>query len=358
MRRLAGNCYLALRTQDGRYLSPAPTTEALRHSGLAGMYANLCARLDVAIDKRIAINGMQLSLANGNRWHALTHLLASLQEHNIEPVLFKGGVLHARWPVMRDLRTLADYDLIVPLGQLETLQAKLARDGFDHMPAASWLVRRLTKGSMVWKGDGLEHQNLDIHAHVTEPPVCSSLTRSILASNERAEGIRIPDLEDCVCMIALHIVRSGMYRPLREYIDLMWYLDGMDEAGWQALHSRAARHHLLPALFLSLRQARYCLALDTLAPDRAESLGRRIVQLGSDISALRMRALDWLAPPDYPMRPIESRNHPAFRRSFALGAGTSSAWRVCAAFLSYGAARVADRLTGGDRIGGNSSAAD
>ena len=147
-------------------------------------------------------------------------------------------------------------------------------------------------------------------------------------------------------MIALHVVRSGMHRPLREYIDLLWYVDGMDDVAWQSVRSRAARHHLLPGLFLSLRQARFCLALDDLAPERAAVLEERTRQLQRDLSKLRLRFLDWLAPADYPLRPIEARDRPAFRRSLILGAGTSSLWRVTAAFLLYGTSRLIDRLSG------------
>ena len=133
-----------------------------------------------------------------------------------------------------------------------------------------------------------------------------------------------------------------MHRPLREYIDLLWYVDELDDAGWQSLRARARRHQLLPALFLSLRQARHCLALDELAPGRAASLGARIAQLESDVGSLRRRMIDWLAPPDYPLHPVTSRDRPMFRRSLILGTGTSSAWRVAAAFMLYGASRLGD----------------
>ena len=150
-------------------------------------------------------------------------------------------------------------------------------------------------------------------------------------------------------MIALHVVRSGMHRPLREYIDLLWYVDELGDAGWQSLRAGAKRHRLLPALFLSLRQARHCLALDELAPDRAASLGARIAQLESDVGSLRRRAIDWLAPPDYPLHPVTSRDRPMFRRSLILGTGTGSAWRVAAAFVLYGASRVGDGLSGAQK---------
>lgn len=357
LRQFNGRCYLALRTRDNRWLSQVPTTDALQRSGLAGMYANLCVWLDVPIDKRMAIHGMQLAIANDTRWRGLLELLDALRIDGIEPVVFKGGALHARWPQLRELRALADYDLIVPQGQLQALRAHLAKNGFQHSPPPSGPARHLMKGAMAWKGDGLRHQNLDLHTHVTEPPVCRSLTNSILAGNERADGVRVPDIEDCVCMIALHIVRSGMHRPPREYVDLLWYIDGMDEAQWRAVVDRARRHHLLPALFLSLRQAVHCLAMDALAPERAKVLAARIDELQKlGVGHLRLRALDWLAPPNYPLHPVERRNRPAFRRSVILGAGTSSAWRVGIAFMSYGAARLADRLAGGERIGGGATA--
>lgn len=146
-------------------------------------------------------------------------------------------------------------------------------------------------------------------------------------------------------MIALHVVRSGMARPLCEYIDLLWYVDGMDQAQWDAVCRRARRHQLLPALFLALRQAVFCLALEELAPQRAQVLSARLSALETAMGPIRRRALDWLAPPDYPLHPIASRNRPAFRRSLILGAGTGSLWRVGVAFLSYGATRIADRLT-------------
>ena len=343
IRRLAGACYLALRSGDGAHLPLQPPTDVLDRSGLAGMHANLCQHLGVDTDRVTLIRGMQLSAVNTSRWNALASLLGSLESGDgIAPVLFKGGALHARWPLMRELRAMADYDLIVPQHQAAGLREALARRGFTSESPGSWLTRRLAKGWMACKGSGNAYQNLDVHARVTEPPVCTSLTRDILDTNARASGVRVPNIEDCVCMIALHIVRSGMHRPLREYVDLLWYVDELDDAGWQSLRSRAGRHQLLPALFLSLRQARHCLALDELAPDRAASLAARIAQLESDVGSLRRRAIDWLAPPAYPLHPVASRDRPMFRRSLILGTGTSSAWRVAAAFLLYGASRLGD----------------
>ena len=352
LRRLAGQCYLALRHADGTMLLPAPRLETLRVSGLAGMYANLCVRYGIAIDKQVMIGGMQLALANEQRWAGLVTLLEQLRAEGIEPVLFKGAALHARWPAMRELRALSDYDLIVPQAQLAALQARLAQAHFHRERPAFWLSRRLSKASMAWHGQGLAYQNLDLHARVTEPPVCHNLTRSLLASQERAQGLRVPDIEDCVCMIALHIVRSGMHRPLREYIDLLWYVDALQEPQWRALLARAQAHHLLPALFLALRQAHHCLALDVLAPESAQALATRISALQAAIGPLRRRLLDWLAPADYPLQPVPARDHPLFRRSLILGVGTSSVWRVAAAFFTYGIARLCDRLTSGDAIGG------
>ncbi len=347
MRRLAGGCYLALRTGDPRHLPRQPDAELLDRSGLAGMHANLCLQLGVATDRATLVRGMQLAAVNQTRWNALAGLLASLEaEDGIVPILFKGGALHARWPEMRELRAMSDYDLIVPQRQASALRAALVRRGYAATTSGSWLTRRLSKAWMACKGSGNAYQNLDVHARVTEPPVCMSLTRDILASTDRASGIRVPGIEDCVCMIALHIVRSGMQRPLREYIDLLWYVDGMDDAQWHSLRTRAARHQLIPGLFLSLRQARHCLALETLAPDRAASLAARLRQLESGVGAVRRRAIDWLAAPDYPLHPIPSRNRPLFRRSLILATGTGSSWRVAAAFLLYGASRLADALSG------------
>jgi hypothetical protein len=343
VRRLAGGCYLALRTGDAAHLPLQADADVLDRSGLAGMHANLCQHLGIASDRATLIRGMQLSAVNTSRWNALASLLASLEsEDGIAPVLFKGGALHARWPLMRELRAMSDYDLIVPQAQVGALREALARRGFASSSPGSWLTRWLTKGWMACKGTGHAYQNLDVHARVTEPPVCASLTRDILGSDARANGIRVPAVEDCICMIALHVVRSGMHRPLREYVDLLWHVEALDDAGWQSLRSRAARHHLLPALFLSLRQARHCLALDELAPDRAASLGARIAQIESDVGAVRRRMIDWLAPPDYPLHPLPYRDRPMFRRSLILGAGTSSAWRVAAAFVLYGASRIGD----------------
>ena len=350
VRRLAGGCYLALRTGDAAHLPLQPPADVLDRSGLAGMHANLCQHLGVATDRATLIRGMQLSAVNTSRWNALASLLASLEaEDGIAPVLFKGGALHARWPLMRELRAMADYDLIVPQEDAGTLREALARRGFTSTSPGSWLTRRLAKGWMACKGSGDAYQNLDIHARVTEPPVCSSLTGDILDSSARASGIRVPHIDDCVCMIALHIVRSGMHRPLREYIDLLWYVEELDDEDWDSLRARAKRHHLLPALFLSLRQAKHCLALDELAPDRAASLGARIAQLESDVGSLRRRAIDWLAPPDYPLHPVTSRDRPMFRRSLILGTGTGSAWRVAAAFVLYGASRVGDGFSGAQK---------
>ena len=351
IRMLAGGCYLALRSSDATHLPLQPDADVLDRSGLAGMHANLCLQLGVVTDRATLIRGMQLSAVNTSRWNALANLLASLEsEDGIAPVLFKGGALHARWPHMRELRAMADYDLIVPQHQAAALRDALSRRGFASTSPGSWLTRRLAKGWMACKGSGNAYQNLDVHARVTEPPVCSSLTREILGSEQRASGIRVPGIEDCVCMIALHVVRSGMHRPLREYIDLLWYVDQLDDAGWRSLRGRAARHRLTPALFLSLRQARHCLALDALAPDRAAALATRIAEVESDVDRVRRRMIDWLAPADYPLHPVASRNRPMFRRSLILGAGTSSAWRVVAAFLLYGASRLGDALTGAGHV--------
>lgn len=347
IRELAGKCYLTMRTGDPRLLGISPSREALVRSGLAGTYANLCLEHGVSVAKEDAIEGVRLAATNARRWDSLLSLLDSLRVEGLDPVLFKGGVLHAKWPGMRRLRAMFDYDLIVPQSQVEHLRRILCGRGYSTVPAGSRLTQRLSKGWMVWKGEGLSYQNLDIHARVTEPPVCSSLSRSILAATHRAEGVRIPDLEDCVSMIALHVVRSGMHRPLREYIDLLWFLDDLDEAGWRDVESRAAKHHLLPALFLSLRQALHCLALDRLDPDRANRLGSRLAAIGSRISIARMWALDRLAPADYPLHPMPSRDRPLFRRSAILGAGTGSPWRVLAAFSAYGFARLGDSLLPG-----------
>lgn len=349
IRRVAGACFLAMQTGNSAYLLAQPSDEDLESSGLGATHANLCLDHGITIDRDKAMRGMWLSATNKRRWKALRQLLAELTTEGIDPVLFKGGALHARWPGMRDLRAMYDYDLMVPQQQIDGLRTALAGKGFEAPPAGSRFTQRLSKGWMVWKGEGINYQNLDIHARVTEPPVCRTLTASILASSERSDGIRIPDVEDCVCMIALHIVRSGMFRPLREYIDLMWYVDAMDETQWHALIERAKIHHLLPALFLSLRQARFCLALDELAPDRAATLAIRINALERSMGRLRRGALDWLAPASYPLQPVATRSHPLFRRSFILGAGTGSAWRVAIAFLMYGAARAGDRLSGVDQ---------
>jgi hypothetical protein len=342
IRDVAGACYLALISEDPAFLLPEPSDRVLEQSGLAGIYANLCVRHGVAISRRKVIFGLQLSSVNAFRWLELRKLMSAAASGGIDPVLFKGGAMHARWPQMRELRALADYDLIVPLAQLEDFRSLAGRRDFTVPPNGSWLTRRLSKGAMVWKGNALSYQNLDIHAHVTEPPVCSSLTRSILRTTERIDGVRIPDTLDCVCMIALHVVRSGMYRPLQEYLDLLWYVDRMDDAEWEMLLKRARQHQLLPALFLSLRQAIFCVAIEELAPERAASLSQRVVQVATSVGRVRKWLIDWLAPEDYPLHPIESRNHPGFRRSLILGAGTSSLWRVIAAFLAYGTARLVD----------------
>lgn len=347
LRRLAGGCFLALKHGNGDLLPATCDAALLARSGLAGLYGNLCRRFGVRCSREAVVAGMQLSARNGVFWQALQELLAGLAAAGIEPVLFKGGAVHARWPALRDLRALADYDLIVPQAEVGRVRALLEQQGFTAPDPGSRLTRRLSKGWMECKGEGLRHQNYDIHARVTEPPVCASLTRSLLASSERAEGIRIPDIPDCVAMIALHVVRSGMYRPLQEYIDLLWYTEELDEAAWALVTARANRHQLMPALFLSLRQAIHCLALDELAPERARRLGERLKALEAGIGPIRRRGLDWLAPANYPLHPVASRNHPLFRRSLILGFGTSSSWRVAAAFIGYGAARAFDWASGG-----------
>lgn len=348
VRHLAGCCYLALKTNDPEYLRLVTCNDTLSKSGLGGTFANLCAQHGIPISHQAAIEGLQQAAINLHRWNALVALLGRLKDEGIEPVVFKGGAIHARWPALRQFRVLFDYDLIVPQNKVIRLRAWLAKDGFESAPTTSWATRRLSKGWMVWKGYGLNYQNLDIHARVTEPPVCSSLTASILKSTCSIDGVRIPSIEDCVCMIALHIVRSGMYRPLREYIDLLWYTDEMNEIEWQSLLARAGVHHLTPALYLALRQAHHCLALEELAPERAGRLQARISKLRSAIDPCRRRLLEYLAPADYPLHPISSRNHPLYRRSMILGAGTSSLWRVAAAFAMYGTSRFIDRIAGLD----------
>lgn len=351
IRRAAGACYLALRTESSAPLAAIGEVpeELLARFALDGTFANLCVRHQLACSQGLVIRGMELAGANTLRWRALEGLAGILHEKGFDPVLFKGGVIHARWPELRDIRALQDYDLIVPQSQLDSLLALLASEGFEILDAGSALTHRLTKAVTVRKGSGLRFQMLDIHARVTEPPVCLSLTRSILATTERASGFRVPDIPDCVCMIALHVVRSGMYRPLREYIDLLWYVDGMTQDQWAAIVARAQLHHLLPALFLSLRQALYCLALEELDPPRAHALQARIRQLETRLGRLRIHLLGWLAPPDYPLHPNQRRNRPAFRRSLILGAGTSSLWRVIATFCLYGSSRLTEKLWLGDR---------
>ena len=131
IRMLAGGCYLALRSSDATHLPLQPDADVLDRSGLAGMHANLCLQLGVATDRATLIRGMQLSAVNTSRWNALANLLASLEsEDGIAPVLFKGGALHARWPQMRELRAMADYDLIVPqITPLHRILTFFADDG-------------------------------------------------------------------------------------------------------------------------------------------------------------------------------------------------------------------------------------
>ncbi len=348
MRLLAGSCYLALRTGDPKFLRSITYNDALSTSELCGTFANLCSKHGITISHEAAIEGLQQTATNLHRWNSLIALVERLKEDGIEPVVFKGGAIHARWPELREFRALFDYDLIVPQNEVIQLRAWLAKDGFESAPTTSWATRRLSKGWMVWKGHGLNYQNLDIHARVTEAPVCSSLTTSILKSTCSSGEVRIPCIEDCVCMIALHIVRSGMYRPLREYIDLLWYTDEMNEIEWESLLAKAREHHLTPALYLALRQAHYCLALEELAPERADRLQARISKLRSAVDPCRRWLLEFLAPADYPLHPISSRNHPVFRRSMILGAGTSSLWRVATAFTMYGTSRFIDRISGLD----------
>lgn len=344
LRRVAGACYLAMHTGSGAALAaqPAPSESLLEAAELSATWANLCDRFGLPQPRSLALHGLAFAAANAARWRALNALLDALRARDVHPVLFKGGAIHARWPELRLIRAMGDYDLIVPQAQLDTLVAHLRADGFEIIGSDSAWTHRLNKAITLRKGEGLAAQLLDIHARVTEPPVCASLTRSILASDEQAHGVRVPSMEDCVCMIALHIVRSGMARPLREYIDLLWYVDEMPDAQWLAVVERAKQHQLLPALFLSLRQAVHCLALDELAPERAAALRARIAVLERQLSRLRLRLLDWLAPADYPLHPIQKRNHPVFRRSLILGSGTSSLWRVAVAFVLYGTSRLAE----------------
>lgn len=344
MRRLVGGCYLALREGNPDRLRSAPATELLHASGLAPLHAALCQRFGLVTDSASAAAGLLLSAGNERRWQHLTHLLDSLHAEGIEPVIFKGGALVARWPEWLGLRIMEDIDLIVPQAHIGMLRTHLAAVGFRSEVHASKVVHWLSKGSLVWRGQGIDQQILDLHTRVTEPPTCASLTRSLLASRATASGVRIPDVEDCVCMIALHIVRSGMARPLKEYIDLLWYVDGMNGEQWQQVVARARLHHVSPALFLSLRQALHCSAIGELAPARWSVLNDRMAALEQELSPWRRREIDRLAPPDYPLHQDTSRNRPVFRRSVIMLAGTSSAWRVAAAFIAYGAARTLDRF--------------
>ena len=133
-RRIAGGCYLALRTGDRRHLSIAAEAAALECSGLAGMRANLCIRHGIDVTRHDAIQGLQLSATNKFRWEATRQLLETLAVDGIEPVLFKGGALHVRWPEMRDVRAMFDYDLIVPQDEVERLRTLLSSKDSNPLP--------------------------------------------------------------------------------------------------------------------------------------------------------------------------------------------------------------------------------
>jgi len=336
---------------DPAWLDAQPSADSMRRSGLGATWANLRARHGMQAPREAAMAGMQLSAGIARRWECLQDTVAAAREAGFSPVLFKGGAIHARWPETRETRPLSDYDLIVPQAQVAAFRAFLARCGFRSPIVGSRLTQRLSKGWMVWRGEGASYENLDIHARVTEPPVCASLTRTILATRETRDGIRVPDPHDSACMIALHVARSGMHRPLHEYLDLLRYVDGMAEADWHRLCARARDHQLRPALFAALRQALHCLALRELDPPRAAALETRIDALGRDIGALRRRALDRVAPPDHPLHPDPAQDRPLVRRSLVLWAATESSGRVMAAFVLYGGARLLDRFTDAGHAG-------
>ena len=346
VRRLAGACYLAMASGDPAWLHALPSVDSMQRSGLGATWANLRARHGMQAPREAAMAGMHLSAGIARRWERLRETLASARTAGFSPVLFKGGAIHARWPETRETRPLSDYDLIVPQAEADAFRAFLARRGFRSPPMGSRLTRWLSKGWMVWRGEGPTYENLDIHARVTEPPMCTSLTRSILGSRESRDGLRIPDAHDSACMIALHVARSGMHRPLHEYLDLLRFVDGMADADWLALQERARRHHLRPALFAALRQALHCLALRELDPARAAALEARIDALGRRIGALRRHALDRIAAPDHPLHPAPAQDRPLVRRSLVFWAGTESSGRVMAAFVLYGGARLLDRFPG------------
>ncbi len=342
--RLVGGCFLALRDGTSVQLPENVPPAVLEASGLAAMYGALCARFGLNADSECIAAGMMLRATNEKRWSGLQQILGSLREVGINPVVFKGGALVARWPGLLATRPMDDFDLLVPQAQLRSLRRFLIGDGFrednEHTPISHWL----SKGALVWRGEGIAHQNLDIHSRVTESPACRSLTRSMLDTDQSAEGVRVPDIEDSICMIALHVVRSGMARPLKEYIDLLWYIHGMDDAQWRSTVACAKRHSLDPALYIVLRQAIHCSAMPDLDPQLALVLRDRLDKLESRLSRWRRAGIDRLAPADRPLSPNLRFKHPLLRRSVVMFVGISSPWRVTAAFFSYGLSRLADRV--------------
>lgn len=238
---------------------------------------------------------------------------------------------------------MADLDIIVRAPELEKTLGFMRDQGYKGLIGTGRFGHRLSKGWAMVLGTGFERQNIDLHTRVTEPPVCTSLSKSILESNEMANGFRIPDVYDCISMISLHVVRSGMVRPVYEYLDLLWYVCQLDNLQWQRCLERARLHRLLPALYLSLRQAIWLtMTRDYRQHQECEQLLNRMNELERRVGRTRKRIIALMAPEHLPLKPNPKLMPPLVRRSIVMGTGIASVPRVAASFCLYGTARLLD----------------
>jgi len=342
-RSLIARVFFAQVRGDVDCLLPPPNQALLRKLNLSAYWIGMLIRHERPVELKLKGPYIASRLISQHRWDRLEKLVGKLGALDIRPVMFKGGALIARYPEFLGMRPMADLDIIVRGSDLAKTHGFMRSQGYKDLIGAGRFGNRLSKGWAMVLGTGFEHQNIDLHTRVTEPPVCTSLSKSILESNEMANGFRIPDIYDCISMISLHVVRSGMVRPIYEYLDLLWYVCQLDDVQWQRCLERAGFHRLVPALYLSLRQAVWLtMAQDYPQHQEYEQLQNRINELEKRVGRTRKRMIALIAPEHLPLKPNPKLMPPLVRRSIVMGTGIASVPRVAASFCLYGTARLLD----------------